>query len=147
MTRFSEKPPKAYKAALPFKLLHEDAGAWNLAYLSWDWESGKFPDAHLSVNVWQMMMFVPLTGHIDLANENPEHLKVRGLVKGPAPQVVHRLINLPRLDKTPMFIAYGQAWLDTMKLRSHLYREPFDDALDAEPPSLSDALRVIAKLK
>ncbi len=46
-----------------------------------------------------------------------------------------------------MYLAYGQQWVDTMTQRSRLYREPHDEQLDAKLPDLSDALRVIAKLR
>lgn len=145
--RYSTKPLAEYKHAQPFKILHSDPDAWNLAYLSWDWEDGAFPDPHLSVNVWHTLMFVMETGVVDLANQAHNNDKVRGLMRNPPPRVVHLITNLPNLASTPMFKAYGQQWVDTMTQRSYLYREPHDEQLDAKLPDLSDALRVIAKLR
>jgi len=145
--RYSTKPPADYKHAKPFKLLLDDPEAWNLAYLSWDWEDGAFPDAHLSVNVWKTLMFVPSTGKVDLTKLTHPSLTVRALINGPAPQVVCRLKSMERLKETPIFLAYGQQWVDTITKRSHLYREPHDEQLDAKLPDLSQALGVIAKLR
>jgi len=147
MTRYSTKPPTDYKHAKPFKILHSDPDAWNLAYLSWDWEDGAFPDPHLSVNVWHTLMYVMETGVIDLTDRVPTALKVRGLMKGPPPKVVHILTNLNCLKDTPMFKVYGQNWVDTMTQRSHLFREPFDESLDAKFIDMSDALKIIAKVR
>ncbi len=145
--RYSTKPPSGYKHAGTFKLLQDDQEAWNLAYLSWDWEEGPFPDPHLSVNVWKTLMFEPGTGRVDLTRSADPKRTLRGLIKGPAPQVVYKLTNLERLKETPMFMAYGQQWVDTMSQRSHLYREPHDEQLDAKLSDLSQALGVIAKLR
>ncbi len=145
--RYSPDPLGSYKHAKPFKLLQDDPDAWNLAYLSWDWEGGPFPDAHLSANVWKTLMFVPSVGKVDLTKITPSRLTVRSMIRGPAPQVVYRLTNMQRLKETPMFAAYGQPWVTTMTQRSHMFREPYDEVLDADLTDLSDALRIIAKLR
>lgn len=145
-TRYSSEPLEAYKHASMFKLLADDEVTWNLAYLSWDFESKRaIPDSHFSVNCHRTLQFVVETGELDLAGSIPNKFKVRGLMSCPAPQAVHRIANLSRVKELPLFRAYGQNWLDTLVARSRLYREPEDFEFDFEIKSLAQASNVIRK--
>jgi len=129
-------------------MLAEDPLAWNLAWLSWDFEDGKRPpDAHLSVNVRRTLQTVISDGKPDLTGSLPDALKVRGLLKQPAPRAVRLILGLRRLHELPLFKAYGAAWLRTLEARSHLYREPHDKDYDFEIQVLTQAAEVIAKIR
>lgn len=144
--RYSPAPIESYKSACMFKLLVDDEVAWNLAYLSWDFEANHgYPDAYFSTHCHRTLQFVISTGELDLASKVPNELKVRGLMSGPAPQVVLRIINLSRVRELPLFRAYGQNWLDTLIARSRLYREPYDAEFDFEIKSIAHALDVVQK--
>ena len=145
-TRYSREPLEAYKHASMFKLLADDEVTWNLAYLSWDFESRRAtPDSHLSVNCHRTLQFVVETGELDLIGSIPNKFKVRGLMSCPAPQAVQRIANLSRVKELPLFRAYGQNWLDTLLARSRLYREPDDIEFDFEIKGLAQAISVIQK--
>lgn len=145
-TSFSP-PITAFPTATIFKFLASDPTAWDLGYLSWDFERGMRPDAQFSVNIHRTLQFVLATGAIDLANSQPAADKVRGLIKGPAPQVALAIASMARLKQTHMYLAYGDVWLETLRQRSHLYREPHNEVLDFAVTDCSKAMEFIRKLK
>lgn len=147
-TRFSPEPVHAYQAAGMFKLLLEDEAAWNLAYLSWDFDNPELrPDPNFSVNVRRTLQFVLATGQIDLTESVSRLEKVHGLINGIPPQVARRLTELKRVTELPLFKAYGQSWLDMVLCRSRLYREPHDETFDFEIESVKDSMGLLGKLK
>jgi hypothetical protein len=144
--RYSPEPIGAYKIASMFKLLADDETAWNLAYLSWDFEATRgYPDAHFSVHCHRTLQFIVETGEFDLIAAVPNKYKVRGLMSCPPPQAAYRIANLSRMKELPLFRAYGQTWLDTLYARSRLYRELHDVEFDFEIKSLAQALNVIER--
>lgn len=145
--RYSPEPLAAYKHAAMFKFLVEDPQAWDLAYLSWPFESGMLPDPHFGVNCRRTLQFVMGTGKLDIASQLPTSLTLRSLMKGPAPQAVKLILSLKRLKETPMYLAYGEPWAETLMKRSRLYREPYDAEYDFEVKSVANAAEVIAKVK
>ena len=131
-----------------FKFLHTDQAAWDLGYLSWDFDKGEgYPDAHFSVNILQTLQFVIKTGAVDMAKTLPASELVRGMIKGPAPMIAKALVGFPRLQETRMFLAYGGKWLETVQSRSYLYREPYDVKYDAEVADMTAAMGVLSRLK
>lgn len=147
-TRYSPNPIDGYPRAAVFKMLREDAAAWDLAFLSWDFEdTSRTPDPHLSVNVRRTLQFVIKDGSLDLTGALPDSMKVRGLLRHPAPCAAKLIRELPRVKELPMFKAYGPAWLETLESRSHLYQEPYDKAYDFDVADLTQATEVIAKIR
>lgn len=83
--RYSLEPIDFYKFATLFRFLVEDPIAWDLAYLSWDFEAGKdIPDPQFSTCVRRTLQFITSSGRIDLTNEAALDLTVRGLMLNPA---------------------------------------------------------------
>ena len=148
MTRYSPNPIDAYPRASGFAMLREDTAAWDLAWLSWDFEdTRRLPDTHLSVNIRRTLQFVVRDGSLDLTGALPDHLKVRGMLALPAPRAVKLLREMPNVRGTPMFKAYGTSWLDTLATRAHLYRAPYDKDYDFDVADLTQATEVIAKIR
>lgn len=147
-TRYSPEPITSYRFATVFKFLVEDPIAWDLAYLSWDFESAKKPpDAQFSVNVRRTLQFDLVEGRLDLTGEAPVGNTVRGLFRHPAPRAVKLITELPNLQDLYLFKAYGTAWLDSMQKRVRLYREPHDKNYDFEINLLTQATEVISKIR
>ena len=111
-----------------------DDDAWNLAYLSWDFEKSLvWSDPHFSVNVHRTLQFVIDTAELDIVGLIPDHKKVRGLLAScPPAQAVLRLSQMKLIRQTPLYLAYGDKWLRTINERARLYREPYDEILDAK---------------
>lgn len=148
MTRYSPNPIDAYPRATPFAMLREDAAAWDLAWLSWDFENqARMPDTHLSVNIRRTLQFVIRDGSLDLTSEVPDQLKVRGLMSYTAPRAVKLILGMPNVRDTHMFKAYGPEWLQTLEVRSQLYRAPYDKAYDFDVEDLTQATEVIDKVR
>lgn len=147
-TRYSPEPIGSYRFAPLYKFLTDDPVAWDLAYLSWDFEACKEPpDAQFSTVVRRTLQFVTASGRIDLANTQPPNLTVRGLMRHPAPRAVKLILDLHRLPELPLFQAYSTRWLDTFQTRSHLYREPHDKDFDFDVNVLTQATEVISKFR
>lgn len=144
--RFSPKPITEY--ALPSKsaILANDEEAWNLCYLSFDWDNQPFhPDPQFSVNILRTLQFVADNGVIDLANECPD-LTVRAFLRSTPHLAVKRILSMRRVSSLPMFRAYGAGWLKMIAKRAESWREPFDEQLDLEVTDFTQALQLIAKL-
>lgn len=124
-------------------LLGGDPEAQNLAWLSHDLSKGPHPDPNFTTLVRRTLQTVMKTGQIDLVEAFPVHLKVRWLLRLPPAQAVARLQAIPALPTLPLSVAYGPGWLETVKARARLYREPFDLMLDAPVNDLTQALAVI----
>ncbi len=148
MTRYSPNPIDAYPRAAPYAMLRDDPVAWDLAWLSWDFENhARPPDVQLSVNIRRTLQFVIRDGSLDLTGELPDGLKVRGFMRHAAPYAVKLIIDMPLVKETQMYRMYGEAWLSALEARSHLYREPYDKAYDFEVGALTQATEVIAKIR
>lgn len=147
MTRYSPNPIDAYPSAAVYRLLRSDPAAWDLAWLSWDFENPRrMPDPALSVKIRRTLQFVISDGSLDLTGAVPDHLKVRGLMKYPAPYVAKFLVGMKRLRSLPMFRAYGSKWVETIEDRSHLYREPHDAVFDFAVPDTSQAADALTRI-
>lgn len=147
-TRYSPEPIGSYRFAPMFKFLVEDPVAWNLAYLSWDFEAAqKPPDANFSTHVRRTLQYSLATGRVDLTDETPPHRTVRGLLQHPPPRAVKLLTEHPLVRDMPLFRAYGPDWLRTLEARGRLYWEPYDKDYDFEINVLTQATEVIAKIR
>lgn len=147
-TRYSPEPIGSYRFASLYKFLVEDPVAWDLAYLSWDFEAAKGPpDASFSTHVRRTLQFDLVSGRLDLTGGvHPLHT-LRGLLRYPAPRAVKLISELPLCHELQLFRAYGPAWLRTLEVRSHLYREPHNKDYDFEINVLTQATEVIAKIR
>lgn len=69
--RYSPVPIEEYGAPTSSSgFLKDDQDAWNLAYLSWDFDKCKtWPDPHFSTHVRRTLQFVIASGALDLSNE------------------------------------------------------------------------------
>ncbi|MBK1683931.1 hypothetical protein [Rhodoferax fermentans] len=146
--RYSPLPIESYSFSAKSQILTEDPDAWNLAYLSWDFETcQRWPDPNFSTHVRRTLQFVPTTGKLDLAGS--EHIRdtVRWMVRNPAPRVVKLLLAMPRFKELPLYQAYGDTWAETILARSFLYREPDDQIFDVEINDVSLAMTAIRLLR
>lgn len=121
-------------------------GAWNLAYLSWDYDKCLDPDDHkFTVHVRRTCQMKLDGSGLDLAGTEPLNKLVESLLLLPAPRFVHLIEQHAILPSLPIYVAYGSTWLDTIKARSHLcqtYDDPPDNVVDfAAAKSLIDKIR------
>lgn len=119
---------------------------WNLAYLSFDFETGPLhPDPEFTINVRRTVQARLDGSGPDLSGtEDPTRL-VQSLLRLPAPRFVYLIERHPVLKSLPMYVAYGQSWLDTMNTMSRrcLAEElPPDNVVD-----FSQAKALLAKFK
>lgn len=129
---------KTFSSFASSLILNDDEAAWNLAYLSYDFEKLRsHPDPHFSTHVRRTLQHVLLTGETDLAGKVPAHLTVRGFFRFPPPKAMFQLLAMKRREALPLFKAYGTGWLVLAEQRSHLWQEPYDSALDALVTELS----------
>ena len=109
--RYSPKPIEEYGRSIEGKLygpsesllIKGDDAAWNLAYLSFDFESRPVsPDPNFTTLV-----------HRTLAVG-----EVRAWLKDTAPRFLYRLHQSEILATLPLYLAYGLAWPELMLERS-----------------------------
>lgn len=126
MLRYSPKPRSAYikivgghayGAATSTLLDKEDV--WNLAYLSHDYEKKvEHNDPHFTTHVRRTCQ-MRLDGSGLGVGEPPSKL-VGSLLALPAPRFVFLIRNHPTLRDLPLFVQYGQTWLDTIDARCRI---------------------------
>lgn len=109
-------------------------GAWNLAYLSYDYDKSlQHPDPYFTVNVKRSTQ-VRLDGSgLDIAQEYGVEHYVESWLHLPAPRFVHLITNSKILVDLPIYKAYGKQWLDTIHERSFLcqtHENPPDNIVD-----------------
>lgn len=146
--RYSPKPVAEYRGAAASAILSSDEQAWNLAWLSYDFDSNRFhPDPNFGVYVRRTLMYVPMTGETDITGKMPDRLTIRGILNNTPPRVALELLRLPQRERLPLFKAYGPGWLVTVEERSHLYRAPYNAAYDTEVSDFTQALQVLARFR
>ena len=137
--RYSPQPIDAYNAKIAGTIdagpghavfLRDDPEAWNLAFLSHPYE--KQPenlDGQFTVNVRRTVNTVIATGEVDVLGKLPARLTVRRFLQGPPQDFIHAVESLQclqagkmvaLLDRLPMYQAYGDEWLETMRERAGL---------------------------
>lgn len=133
--RYSPHPPKHYGADI-FGIFQKDQAAWDLAYLSWDWEGrGVIRDLYFSTHILRTLQ-VPVGAG----------LTARACMNNIPPRAVYLFLGLPHLRATPMFQTYGQVWADTLQWRARAWHEPHHPRLDAPVNDFTSAMEVIRKL-
>lgn len=125
--RYAPRPISAYRASAQHvaygpatsKLL-TTPGAWNLAWLSHDFEATLMhPDPHFTVNVRRTVQMKLDGSGLDLSMR-PISGVVESLLRLPAPRFVHLIKQHAVLKQLPMYLAYGPAWLRTIEERSYV---------------------------
>lgn len=129
------------------ELLGEDVEACNLAWLCHDSHKGHHRDPRFTVLVRRTLQFVIASGKIDLIDAYPAEAKVRGLLRMSPAQAVLKFSQMALIRDLPLYAAYGEAWLDIMRARSRLYREPHDQVLDVELGDFTQANNAISICK
>ncbi len=127
--RYSPQPIEAYSVIYgdsqfgpaQFRLLRE-AAAWNLAFLSHDFDKKFHPDdAKFSVHVRRTLQ-TPLSGEdIDITVAEPFAGCIGSLLYLSAPIAVYRLSKLKHLTALPMYRAYGPCWFAMMDARAKVF--------------------------
>jgi len=136
----------AYPLPSRSSILSCDEAAWNLCYLSFDWDTQTYhKDPEFSVNILRTLQFIVASGEIDLARECPQRT-VRVFMEGTPHAAVKKITAMERMLELPMVRAYGTGWLTTIAERSALWREPYDDAFDTEVTDFTQALQVLARM-
>lgn len=126
----------------------DDQEAWNLAYLSWDFDKCKtWPDPHFSTHVRRTLQFVIATGALDLTADVNTGGKVRCFLRAPAPAAAYQITNMLRVKELPLYLAYGEAWLTRVNARARNYREPYDERFDYAIDDVSISFEVIRACK
>lgn len=144
--RYSPKDVEKYAGPSRSLILNADAQAWNLAYLSYDFEAHVYhPDPHFAVHVRRTLQFVLMTGELDLSGNVPMNLTVRGLLTRPAPYAARQILRMKRHRELALHQAYGSRWLVTLDERSHKFVAPYDPAYDAPVVNVDLALQALAR--
>ena len=129
--RYSPRPREAYGQILhgfafgpSASPLLDTVQAWNLAYLSYDFEANPdHPDVQFSTLVRRSTQVRLHDGTLGLADELKD-LSGSWLLL-PAPRFVYLVQNFKFLSEIPLYQAYGQAWLDTIQARGRLCQASF----------------------
>ena len=133
--RYSMKPMESYldaggrsrpSARSP---LMDTPERWNLAYLSHDYEKRAWhKDPMFAVHIRRCTQTLLDGTGLDLCGmQDADHL-VGGLLRLPAPRFVYLIRRHPVLAQLPLYVAYGEAWLDLIELRSR--KCVIEDGLD-----------------
>lgn len=126
-------------------LLADDSEAWNLAFLSFPYEKGGYPDdPNFSVHVRRTLQVDVATGAIDIT-ETQQGLRVRLFLRYPPLKAVRLICGLQPhvLRNLPMLSAYGEDWLKTITLRASMLASLEDP--DEPVSDLSDAARYLVR--
>lgn len=147
--RYSPNPIENYGAPTSSSsVFKNDQEAWNLAYLSWDFEKCRtWPDPNFSTHVRRTLQFVIATGALDLTADVNTDRKVRGFLCAPAPAAAYQITNMRRVKELPLYQAYGEKWLTRVNARARNYREPYDELFDFAIDDVSISLEVIRTCK
>lgn len=143
--RYSPVPIEEYGAPTSSSgFLNDDQDAWNLAYLSWDFDKRKtWPDPLFSTHVRRTLQFVIASGALDLTNEANTSRTVRGFLRAPAPAAAYQMTRMRRVKELPLYLAYGEEWLNRVNARARNYREPHDARFDFAINDVSISLEAI----
>lgn len=128
--RYSPKPMEEYGAS---KAMLDTPERWNLAYLSHDYDSIRYPkDPHFAVHVRRTSQTRLDGGGLDVVGSIHPDLLVGSLLRETAPRAVYRLQRLKIFEQLPLYAAYGKPWVAAIVARS---RQCWYDeqGLDPEP--------------
>lgn len=126
LTRYSPKPRSDYRRDTPrvsigpaaSSMLDTDE-AWNLAWLSFDYDKSlQHPDTSFTVHVRATCQMQLNGGGEDVGRMLPRSELVASLLLLPAPRFVYLIEQHPVLPTLPLYLAYGDEWLETIRERS-----------------------------
>lgn len=147
--RYSPRPRETYQGshggtrfgpATSTLLVSQEA--WNLAYLSHDFEKVLMhKDPNFSTNVRRTTQTLLDGSGLDLTGSSPVSCLVASLLRAPAPQFVYLIQRHAILKSLPMYTAYGEAWIATIEERSRICCVD-----DWEPDNISDLTQARAML-
>lgn len=151
--RYSPRPIEEYVVTIgaaswgPFdsRLLRRP-GAWNLAYLSHDYDKQVQPgDSNFTVHVFHSVKYDWVQQAVDLADASPFEHTVASKLLTPAPQFVKWLTDNPKVTQNlPLFQAYGPQWLRTVTRRSFGCHD-YTYELEPELTHTDDALNLLQR--
>lgn len=118
---------------------------WNLAYLSHDYEKRVWhKDPMFAVHVRRSTQTLLDGTGVDLCGMHDACHLVEGLLRLPAPRFVYLIRRHPVLAQLPLYVAYGEAWLNLIELRSR--KCVIEDGLDGDR-MLDDDPEVLIRVK
>ena len=126
--RYSDKPRVHYiktsrkvDSGTASSTLRDTVQVWNLAYLSFDFESeNTHPDPYFTVHVRRSVQTRISDGKQDLVEPPPYCGLVGSLLLLPAPRFVYIIKSRGLFKNMPLYAFYGKAWLDIIEKRSWL---------------------------
>lgn len=145
--RYSPKPIEAYGRNFKIPggvldvgphlspLLANDPEAWNLAFLSFPYEEDTYGNAPaFSVHIRRTLQVDVATGALDITETEPG-MRVRLYLRYPPLKAVRLLLGLQPhvLRKLPMYLQYGDGWLETIQQRASMLasmNDPDNDIVD-----------------
>jgi len=143
--RYSPMPIDHYPVPNASRFLNKDEQAWNLAWLSFDFDNNvAHPDAKFSTHVAATVQTIVRNGIQDVTNEFTGQT-VREYLKQPAPKAVQLILAMTHLHKLPMYKAYGPDWVNTILQRSHLFQERHEPKLDTPVESTKQAMKLLKR--
>jgi hypothetical protein len=150
--RYSEKPIEEYRQVIGGKVygpamstLLSQSQAWNLAYLSFDFDSHlHHPDPYFSTNVRRTIQSRLDGSGLDLAGLHQPAELVQSMLDLIAPRFVYLIRRSPILESLPMYLAYGPSWVDLIDQRARLVTT---DHYEDPPVEVSLAKAYLAHLQ
>jgi hypothetical protein len=147
--RYSPRPKETYQGSLEgtrygpaTSTLLDTQEAWNLAYLSHDFEKVLMhKDPYFTTNVRRTTQTLLDGSGLDLTGSSPLSRHVASLLRAPAPRFVYLIQRHAVLTSLPMYTAYGEAWLATIEARARICGVD-----DWEPDKISDLTQAKAVL-
>lgn len=126
--RYSRRPLSAYKKTTrthsygpATSALLDTQETWNLAYLSHDYEKRLDNADPMFTSYVRRTAQTLLDGSgIDMCAPKDQSLVVGSLLRLPAPRFVYLIRQHPILHKLPLYMAYGDSWLDLIERRSRI---------------------------
>lgn len=140
MIRYSPKPLSDYKRTINHRELGPATSAlidtpetWNLAYLSYDFESRlDHPDPQFTTNVRRTCQSKLDGSGFDLTQSQASPHLLGSMLSLPAPRFVHLIRQHSALTTFPMYTAYGEKWLETMEERARFCQSEGDNDFSTE---------------
>ena len=128
INRYSPRPIDAYSRNVrgvvvgPASscVLNWDGEAWNLAWLSHEYETMREPaDPRFTTLVQQSVNMVRASGRIDITGLLDPSQTMRGLLQLAPEEFMYRAETDGSITRTALYAAYGDAWLDRVRERAH----------------------------
>jgi hypothetical protein len=147
--RYSPRPREEYRGVVRGSAygpatsgLLDSTQSWNLAYISFDFEKRlHHADPYFTTNVKRTTQTLILSGGLDILEETPVTDRIAGWLLLPAPRFVKLIKGCNALKNLPMYLAYGDQWLETIEERAHVCQ--VDDWLPDNVIDFSQAHKAI----